>query len=146
MQGLKSAILAIFQNGLGCLCPFSPALNNPSQELKNYFCFVCRWISRKTEMQNWKVHTYSFMLKYSKIKVCFPTRSNKAEKLFQGYLNAGNTLNILSWKIFKYFTIQLQYHDHFFSITNFKHCQQHIGVTGSWFWHQNAEKTSQPKF
>ena len=35
MQGLKSAILAIFQNGLRWLCPVSPVLNNPSQELKN---------------------------------------------------------------------------------------------------------------
>ena len=39
MQGLKSAILAIFQNGLGWLCPVSAALKNPSQESKNYFCF-----------------------------------------------------------------------------------------------------------
>ena len=37
MEGLKSAILAIFQNGLGWLCPVSPAINNPSEELKNYF-------------------------------------------------------------------------------------------------------------
>ena len=37
MQGLKSAILAIFQNGLGWLCPVSAALKNPSQEFKNYF-------------------------------------------------------------------------------------------------------------
>ena len=29
MQGLKSAILAIFQNGLGWLCPFSAAPKNP---------------------------------------------------------------------------------------------------------------------
>ena len=39
MQRLKSAILAIFQNGLGWLCPVSAALKNPSQEFKNYFCF-----------------------------------------------------------------------------------------------------------
>ena len=37
MQGLKSAILAIFQNGLDWLCPVSLALNNPSQELKILF-------------------------------------------------------------------------------------------------------------
>ena len=42
MQGLKSAILAIFQNGLGWLCHVSAALKNPSQEIKNYFCFGCR--------------------------------------------------------------------------------------------------------
>ena len=41
MQGLKSAILAIFQSGLGWLCPVSPVLNNPSQELKKYFWFGC---------------------------------------------------------------------------------------------------------
>ena len=35
MQGLKSAILAIFQNGLGWLCPVSVALKSPSQEFKN---------------------------------------------------------------------------------------------------------------
>ena len=38
MQGLKSAILAIFQDGLRWLCPVSLALNNPSQELN--FVFV----------------------------------------------------------------------------------------------------------
>ena len=48
MQGLKSAILAIFQNGLGWLCPVSAALKNPSQEFKNSFCFGCRLIPRKT--------------------------------------------------------------------------------------------------
>jgi hypothetical protein len=37
MQWLKRAILAIFQNGLAWLCPVSPALNNPSQELKKIF-------------------------------------------------------------------------------------------------------------
>ena len=39
MQGLKSAILAIFQTGLGWLCPVGSALKNPSQDFKNYFCF-----------------------------------------------------------------------------------------------------------
>jgi hypothetical protein len=42
MQGLKSAISAIFQNGLGWLRTVIPALNNPSQELKKYFCFGCQ--------------------------------------------------------------------------------------------------------
>ena len=28
--------------GMAVLCPVSPALNNPSQELKNDFCFGCR--------------------------------------------------------------------------------------------------------
>jgi hypothetical protein len=37
MQGIKSAILAIFQNGLGWLCPVSVALKNPSQDLKILF-------------------------------------------------------------------------------------------------------------
>jgi len=48
MHGLKSAILAIFQDGLGWLCPVSAALKNPSQEFKNSFCFGCRLIPRKT--------------------------------------------------------------------------------------------------
>ena len=38
MQGLKSVILAIFQTGLGWLCPVSLALKNPSVDFKNYFC------------------------------------------------------------------------------------------------------------
>ena len=48
MQGLKSAILANFQNGLGWLRPISAALKNHSQEFKNYFWFVCRLVPRKT--------------------------------------------------------------------------------------------------
>ena len=47
MNRLKSAIFAIFQNGLEWLCPVSAALKNPSQEFKNnsvkslfLFCFV----------------------------------------------------------------------------------------------------------
>ena len=54
MQGLKSAILAIFQNWLGWLCPVSAAPKNPSQESKNSFCFGCRFIPRKTGRQNQK--------------------------------------------------------------------------------------------
>ena len=37
MQELKSAILAIFQNGLGWLCLVSAALNNLLQEFKILF-------------------------------------------------------------------------------------------------------------
>ena len=37
MQGLKGAILAIFQNELGWLCLVSAALKNLSQEFKNSF-------------------------------------------------------------------------------------------------------------
>ena len=48
MQGL-----ALFQNGVGWLCPISQTLNNYSQELKNYFCFGCRLIPRMTAV-NWK--------------------------------------------------------------------------------------------
>ena len=48
MQGLKSAILAIFQIGLGWLCPVSAALKNPSKEFNNHFCFGCRLIPKKT--------------------------------------------------------------------------------------------------
>ena len=38
MQGLKSAILAIFQTGPGWPCTVSEALKNPSQDFKNSFC------------------------------------------------------------------------------------------------------------
>ena len=54
MQGLKSAILAIFQNGLGC--PVSAALKNPSQEFKNSFSFGCRLIPRKTKVKLESAH------------------------------------------------------------------------------------------
>jgi hypothetical protein len=37
MQGLKSAILAILQTGLGWLCTVSAALMNPSQDFKKSF-------------------------------------------------------------------------------------------------------------
>ena len=37
MQWLKSAILAIVQQGLGWLCPVSAALKNPSQNFKILF-------------------------------------------------------------------------------------------------------------
>ena len=49
MQGLKSAILAIFQNGLERLCHVSAALRNPSLESKNSFGFGCRLIPKKLE-------------------------------------------------------------------------------------------------
>ena len=39
MQGLKSAILAIFQNELGWLCPVSAALKNPLHEFI-FFLFL----------------------------------------------------------------------------------------------------------
>ena len=42
MQGLKSAILATFQNGLGWLCPISAVLKNPLQEFKKLYLF---WVS-----------------------------------------------------------------------------------------------------
>ena len=42
MQGLKSAILTIFQKGPRWPCPVSAALKNPSQNFKNSFCIGCR--------------------------------------------------------------------------------------------------------
>ena len=42
MQGLKSAILAIFQRGPGWPCLVSAAVKNPSVDLKNSFCIGCR--------------------------------------------------------------------------------------------------------
>ena len=38
MQGLKSAILAMFRRGLGWPCPVSAALKNPLLDLEKYFC------------------------------------------------------------------------------------------------------------
>ena len=52
MQGLKSAILAIFLNGPRWPCPVSVTIKNPSQELKNSFCFGFLWIPRKIGRQN----------------------------------------------------------------------------------------------
>ena len=49
MQGLKSAILAIFQTGPGWPCPISTALKNPLLDFKKYFCFGFLWIPRKIE-------------------------------------------------------------------------------------------------
>ena len=40
MQGLKSAIMAIFQTGQGWPYIGSATLNNPSQDFKNYFLLV----------------------------------------------------------------------------------------------------------
>ena len=42
MQGLRSAILAIFQTGSGWPGTVSAALKNPSQDFKNSFCIGCR--------------------------------------------------------------------------------------------------------
>ena len=39
MQGLKSAILAIFQNGLVWLCPVSEALKNSLAGAQKFFLF-----------------------------------------------------------------------------------------------------------
>ena len=49
MQGLKSAILAIFQTGPGWPCTVSVALKNPSLNFKKSFCNVCRWIPSNAE-------------------------------------------------------------------------------------------------
>ena len=65
MQGLKSAILAIFQNGLGWLCPVSPALNNPSQEL--IFFFFLFWLFLFPKDWNAKVERAQF-LRFNLIK------------------------------------------------------------------------------
>ena len=65
MHGLKSAILAIFQIGLGWPCPVSAALKNASYHLKKHFCFGA-WYPERLEG---KIRKCSF-LKYSKIAVC----------------------------------------------------------------------------
>ena len=41
----------------------------PHKNSKILFCVRFLWISKKTGRQNWKVLTYSFMLKYSKVTV-----------------------------------------------------------------------------
>ena len=55
MQGLKSAILAIFQRGPRWSCPVSVALKNPSLDLKNSFCFEFLRIPSNAGRQNLKV-------------------------------------------------------------------------------------------
>ena len=57
MHGLKSAIWAIFQKGLGWPCPVSVAHKNASLYLKSL------------ERLEDKISAYSFMLKYSEITV-----------------------------------------------------------------------------
>ena len=52
MQGLKSAILAIFQTGPGWPCPISTALKNPLLDFKKYFCFGFLWIPSSAGRQN----------------------------------------------------------------------------------------------
>ena len=58
MHGLKSAIIAIFQKGLGLPCPVSATL-------KNVLC-ADEYLERLAKLES----AYSFMLKYSKITVC----------------------------------------------------------------------------
>ena len=70
MQGLKSAILAIFQTGPGWPCPVSTALKNSSLEFNNSFCFGFVWIPSKC----WKAkleRAYSFRVQSGKITVWF---------------------------------------------------------------------------
>ena len=49
---------------------------NALQHVKNYFCFGCQWIFRRTGKQS---TAYSFMLKYSKITVCVSSPFNENE-------------------------------------------------------------------
>ena len=69
IDGLESAISTIFQRGLGWPCPVSAAIKNASQYMKNSFCFVCQWISRKTVCTAKLESAYSLLLKCSKITV-----------------------------------------------------------------------------
>ena len=55
---------------LGWLCPVSPALNNPTHELKNYFCFWCRLIPRKSGKQNYIERAHFFKVQSGKRTVC----------------------------------------------------------------------------
>ena len=63
MHGLKSAIMAIFQKGLGLPCPVSATL-------KNVLC-ADEYLERLAKLES----AYSFMLKYSKITVCHKPQS-----------------------------------------------------------------------
>ena len=69
MRRLKSAILAIFQKGLGWPFPVSAALKNASQlEFEKFLLF---WVPMNIQ-KDWKAKlesAYSLMLKYSKITV-----------------------------------------------------------------------------
>ena len=78
MQGLKSAILAIFQksaNGLNWLCLVIPALKKPSVNSKNSFCFGFLWISGRPGWLNWKwLVSSSIRLLYTQCELlCIPT-------------------------------------------------------------------------
>ena len=55
MQGLKSAILAIFQRGPGWPCPVSAALKNPSMDLmdRGSEIFFLHWVPMNS-YQCWK--------------------------------------------------------------------------------------------
>ena len=64
MQGLKSAILAIFQTGPGWLCPVSTALKNPSVDFKNIFALGFYEFVAKLE------RAYSFRVQSGKMTVC----------------------------------------------------------------------------
>jgi len=69
MHGLKSAILAIFQKGLGWLCPVRAALKKRIIAFEKLSLF---WVPMNTQ-KDWKAKlesAYSYMLKYSKIPVC----------------------------------------------------------------------------
>ena len=66
MHGLKSAILAIFQKGLGWLCLVSAALKNTSLHLKKQKKVLGADEDWKAKLES----AYSFMLKYSKMTVC----------------------------------------------------------------------------
>ena len=48
--GVKKCHLAIFQNGLGWLCPVSAVFKNPSQEFKKS-CFGCQLFPRKAKLE-----------------------------------------------------------------------------------------------
>ena len=66
-----------FQYELGWLCPVSSALNNPSQELKNSFCFGYRLITIVVNhYKNWKA-------KLEIVSCCYYCLDLPWEKFFQ---------------------------------------------------------------
>ena len=78
---VKSAILAIFQKGLGWPCPVSVSPQKCIIAFEKFFLF---WVPMNTS--DWKAKlesAYSFMLKHSKTTVCGTVYCALTRQLFQ---------------------------------------------------------------
>ena len=82
MQGLKIAILAILQNGLGWLCFVSAALQESLKEIQKFFLF---WVPI-TPYKDWKVkleRAHFSKVQSGKITVWL---GNALDAVFQGQI------------------------------------------------------------